>query len=805
MTRPVVIGNCSGFYGDRLAAAREMVDGGPIDVLCGDYLAELTMLILAKAQAKDPQLGYAKTFLTQVEDVLGTCLERGTKIVSNAGGLNPAGLAAAIRDVAAKLGLQVNVAHVEGDDLRGNIAAISPPVDGKPVSANAYLGGWGIAEALGAGADVVVTGRVTDASLVVGPAAWWHGWERTDFDALAGAVVAGHVIECGPQATGGNYAFLDEITDRRYPGFPIAEVAADGSSAITKHPDTGGLVSVGTVTAQLLYELQGPAYLGPDVTTHFDSIALTQEGEHRVGISGVRGSAPPETLKVALNDVGGFRNSMTLVLTGLDIEAKAAYAEELLFAGLGGKERFAEVDVRLLRFDRPDAPTNEQATAHLRVTVKDPDPRKVGRAFSNATMELALGGYAGFHTTSPPTAESAYGIYRPAAVPRDAVEQVVVHADGTRAVVANPPTGSVPACGVDRGCAGERPDAARPARNGLRRAVRRQGRQRQRRRLGPHRRRARLVARFPHPAAGARTARTGGRRARRRGARPAQPARGERRRARVAGRRRGELDAAGSAGEGAGGVPAQPGRGRARGAAELRIQAADSGRSGRRVRRCGRAPGRATSVGELFEAGDAEEFQRRRLGCAGRCRVDHDGLVGLRFEEDVDVEGEPAERGVLDGGVAGTQPAGAPGLPEAVEPCAASTQVGDQPAEVGIVGVPGLRGAQATDAVGGGIGVRVRCRAEEPLPDEVAVQRWQFGEVAEQRGGEWVPGEHVGLGRQHESGQVRHPIQQVEHARPDQHRDAASLRGCRTGEPEHRVAVVVTEAQSPGQRAEHLW
>jgi hypothetical protein len=438
--RPVVIGNCSGFYGDRLAAAREMVDGGPIDVLCGDYLAELTMLILAKAQAKDPALGYAKTFLTQVEDVLGTCLERGIKIVSNAGGLNPAGLAAAIRSAADRLGLRANVAHIEGDDLRGNIAAIAPPVEGKPVSANAYLGGWGIAEALGTGADVVVTGRVTDASLVVGPAAWWHGWAREDVDALAGAVVAGHVIECGPQATGGNYAFLDEITDRRYPGFPIAEVAADGSSVITKHPGTGGLVSVGTVTAQLLYELQGPSYLGPDVTTHFDTIALEQEAEHRVRISGVRGSAPPETLKVALNDVGGFRNSMTLVLTGLDIEAKAAYAEELLFSGLGGKERFAEVDVRLLRFDRPDAPSNEQATAHLRVTVKDPDPRKVGRAFSNATMELALGGYAGFHTTSPPTAESAFGIYRPAAVPRSAVEQVVVHGDGTRTVVPDPPT-----------------------------------------------------------------------------------------------------------------------------------------------------------------------------------------------------------------------------------------------------------------------------------------------------------------------------------------------------------------------------
>jgi hypothetical protein len=432
--RPVRIANCSGFYGDRLAAAREMVDGGPIDVLTGDYLAELTMLILAKAQAKDPGLGYARTFLTQVEEVLGPCLERGIKIVSNAGGLNAAGLAAAIEALGAR------VAYVEGDDLRGAIGAITPPVSGKPVSANAYLGGWGIAAALEAGADVVVTGRVTDASLVVGPAAWWHGWGPTEWDALAGAVVAGHVIECGPQASGGNYAFLDEITDRRYPGFPIAEVAADGSSVITKHPGTGGLVSVGTVTAQLLYEIAGPEYLGPDVTTHFDTIALAPDGEHRVAVTGVRGSPPPDTLKVALNDAGGYRNTMTLVLTGLDVEAKAARAEELLFEVLGGRERFADVDVRLLRFDRPDAPTNEQAAAHLRITVKDPDPRKVGRAFSNATMELALGGYAGFHTTTPPTAESAFGVYRPAAVPRSAVTHTVVLPGGERRVIPDPPT-----------------------------------------------------------------------------------------------------------------------------------------------------------------------------------------------------------------------------------------------------------------------------------------------------------------------------------------------------------------------------
>jgi hypothetical protein len=456
MTRPVLIGNCSGFYGDRLAAAREMVDGGAIDVLTGDYLAELTMLILWKARRKDPSAGYAKTFLAQLEEVLGTCLDRGIRIVSNAGGLNPPGLAAEITALAERLGLHPRVGHVDGDDLTGRLGDLQAAGHDlahldtgrklgesavRPVTANAYLGGFGIAAALDAGADVVVTGRVTDASLAVGPAAWWHGWQPGDLDAIAGAMAAGHVIECGPQATGGNYAFADEVTDRRYPGFPIAEVAADGSSVITKHPGTGGLVSVGTVTAQLLYEIAAPAYAGPDAVAHFDTLALEPDGEHRVRMSGTRGTAPPETLKVALNHEGGYRNTMTLVLTGLDIEAKAAWAEQQLFELLGGKDRFAETDVRLLRFDHPDAPTNEQATAHLRITVKDPDRTKVGRAFSNTTMELALGGYPGFHTTTPPSAESAYGVYWPTVVPASEVEHRVTLPDGTVTVIAPPPSG----------------------------------------------------------------------------------------------------------------------------------------------------------------------------------------------------------------------------------------------------------------------------------------------------------------------------------------------------------------------------
>ena len=372
MNRPVRIGNCSGFYGDRIAAAREMVDGGPIDVLTGDYLAELTMLILWKARQKDPDAGYAKTFLTQLEQVLGRCLDRGIKIVSNAGGLNPAGLATRVHELAGRLGLAPKIAWIEGDDLSGRLDSLlaaghplantdtgQPLADApaKPVTAHAYLGGWGITAALAAGADIVVCPRVTDASLVTGPAAWWHGWARDDYHELAGALVAGHVIECGPQATGGNYSWLDEIADRRYPGFPVAEVAADGSAVITKHPGTGGLVSPGTVTAQLLYEIAGPAYRNPDVIAHFDTVRLAQAGPDRVAISGTRGSPPPPDLKVAINYLGGYRNTMTLVLTGLDIEQKAAWAEQELFGILGGQRQ-------LRRGGRPAAPLRPAGRGH---------------------------------------------------------------------------------------------------------------------------------------------------------------------------------------------------------------------------------------------------------------------------------------------------------------------------------------------------------------------------------------------------------------------------------------------------------
>jgi hypothetical protein len=406
---------------------REMVTGGELDYVTGDYLAELTMLILARDRAKSPERGYAKTFLTQLEESLGTALDNGVKIVANAGGLNPAGLADAVRALAERLGLAVNVAHVEGDDLVGRAAELG---FGTPLSANAYLGAWGIVDCLNAGAHVVVTGRVTDASVIVGPAAAHFGWKPTDYDALAGAVAAGHVIECGTQATGGNYAFFTEIPDLAYPGFPIAEIDADGSSVITKHPGTGGLVSVDTVTAQLLYEIGGERYANPDVTLRVDSLALTADGPDRVRISDVRGEPPPPTLKVSVNTVGGFRNAMTFVLTGLDIEAKADLVRRQLEAGLTVKP--AELEWTLSRTDHPDADTEEAASALLRCVVRDPDPKNVGRHFSSAAVELALASYPGFTTTAPPGDGQVYGVFTPGYVDATEVPHVAVHADGTR-------------------------------------------------------------------------------------------------------------------------------------------------------------------------------------------------------------------------------------------------------------------------------------------------------------------------------------------------------------------------------------
>ena len=446
---PIRIANCSGFYGDRLAAAAEMVNDGPIDVLTGDWLAELTMLILARTRMKRPGGGFANTFVKQMEKVMGTCLDRGIKVVSNAGGLDPDGCAAAVSEVADRLGLTPKIAYVSGDDVLPRLTeliesgnALAHLDTGEPIgdisrfiTANAYLGCWGIVEALSQGADIVITGRVTDAAVVCGPAAWHHGWNRTDLDQLAGAVVAGHIIECGTQATGGNYSFFTELDGLEHTGFPWVDINADGSCVIGKHDGTGGAVNIGTVTSQLLYEIASPAYLGPDVTARFDTIALAQTAPDRVAISGVKGDPPPDTLKVAMNELGGFRTDLNVALTGLDIEAKAELVERAFWAAAPvAKDQIDSVTTRLVRTEKADPESNEEAIALWRVTLKDRDQNKIGRPFANAINELALATIPGMFAVAGSSVASPFGVYRPTLVASDAVPQKVV-IDGSETFV----------------------------------------------------------------------------------------------------------------------------------------------------------------------------------------------------------------------------------------------------------------------------------------------------------------------------------------------------------------------------------
>lgn len=451
------VANCSGYYGDRISAAREMVDGGPIDFLTGDYLAELTMMILWKTRQRGRNGGYARTFLTQMEEVLGTCLERGIKIVTNAGGLNPSGLAQDLEELAAALGLHPHIAYIDGDDVVGRLPEwtaqgyellhldTGQPLrerEGNPVTANAYLGAWGVVEALRAGANVVVCPRVTDASVVVGPAAWAFDWKRDDWDSLAGAVAAGHVIECGTQATGGNYSFFQEIESPVRPGFPIAEIRADGSSVVTKHPGTPGQVSIGTVTAQLLYEIDNPRYLNPDVTAHFDTVHVEQEGQDRVLMHEQKGSPPPEQLKVCINFQGGFKNTYSCMITGLDIEAKAKFATESVIAAVGGLDRFRASDVQLLRRDRLDARTNVEATAQLTITVIDDDPELVGKQFAAAVNGIGLALYPGNYNDVVSPKPTEFGVLWPTLIPAELVTQRVVLPDNEIIEIPGPPTTS---------------------------------------------------------------------------------------------------------------------------------------------------------------------------------------------------------------------------------------------------------------------------------------------------------------------------------------------------------------------------
>ena len=441
----IKIGNCSGYYGDKLSAAKDMVEGGPIDVLTGDYLAELTMTILFNQKLqRGEDKGYVGTFLKQIKDVAETCKKNNIKIVTNAGGLNPSSMANEIINILKEMSIDLKVAYIDGDDLMPRLEELKDKgetfvnidkytnldsTEHNLLTANAYLGAWGIKEALDEGADIVVCPRVTDAAVVIGPAAWKFKWKRTDFDELAGAFAAGHIIECGCQATGGNYPFFEELPSFINVGYPIAEIESDGSFTIKKHPGTGGLVSVGTVTAQLLYEISSPAYINPDVISHFDTLEINQIGPDRVRVSGCRGSNPPGKHKVCINLATGYRNGMDLVLTGLDIEAKAKTITDTLFHSVGGKDQFDEVSANLYRTDKKNPNSNEEAMATLSISVKSRNPDLVGRLFSAKIIELSLANYPGFFSAGTGKKPGPVISYWPALIDSKHIKEYV-HVDG---------------------------------------------------------------------------------------------------------------------------------------------------------------------------------------------------------------------------------------------------------------------------------------------------------------------------------------------------------------------------------------
>ncbi len=394
--QPVRIANFSGYYGDRYTAIDEAMAGDPIDVLMGDFLAEVTLASLSTRYKEDTTRGYVEYFLGQIKPHLPAIAERGIKVVTNAGGFNPAAMAVVLRELVVESGADLKVAHVEGDNVfeqlddlqkEGNLLQnldTGEPLSSwgfEPIAANAYLGGWGIAAALEAGADIVVCGRVTDASLTLGPAAWWHGWARDDWNALAHAVTAGHIIECGSHAVGGNFSGFVDVPNMLVPGFPIAEVASDGSTVITKHSGDGGAVTVDTVTAQILYEIQGPRYLNPDVTLHIESIQLEQTGPDRVLVSGVVGSPPPPTTKVATFAPIGYQVMETAYVTAPDVEKKV----DLLRSQVG-RDMTPGIDdyaVTALGTAAPDPQSQWDATVPVRFMVTARD-RKTLKEFNLA-------------------------------------------------------------------------------------------------------------------------------------------------------------------------------------------------------------------------------------------------------------------------------------------------------------------------------------------------------------------------------------------------------------------------------------
>jgi hypothetical protein len=450
MKEQIRIAAGQGFWGDLPDAPVRQVEGGPIDYLMLDYLAEVTMSIMQKQKARDPNAGYAKDFVPLIRRILPTCIERGIRVTANAGGINVKGCATAVRDVARDLGLsgKVRIGIVTGDDIMARLdeflgrgIELRNMDTGEPLatvrdriqSANVYLGAWPMVEALNQGAHVVITGRATDTGLTLAPLIHEFGWKQNDWDLMAAGTIAGHIIECGAQASGGNCQYeWQSIPDMANVGFPIAEAKADGSFVITKHENTGGRVNLPSVKEQLVYEMGDPhEYITPDCVADFTTIRLEDAGENRVRVYGIKGRPATDSLKVSISYAAGFKAVGTLVYAWPDAYAKAQAADKILRVrlerlGLHFDQVLTEfVGVNATHGPLAGAPAADQAEVQLRVGVRGTDRAAIER-FTKEIAPLILTGppaVTGFAGGRPKVEEIV--AYWPALIPKEEIKPVV--------------------------------------------------------------------------------------------------------------------------------------------------------------------------------------------------------------------------------------------------------------------------------------------------------------------------------------------------------------------------------------------
>ncbi len=456
MADMIRIANAGGYWGDDLSQLKRQLELGPVDYVTLDFLAEITMSIMQKQRSRDPRAGYARDFVTQVGQALPYLAERQARVISNAGGVNPMACRDALLEMAAKLGRPLEVAAVLGDDLMDRLEELASAgvtldnmEDGAAFSAirerlssaNAYFGAWPVVEALRSGSQVVVTGRCTDTGITLAPMIHAFDWAPDDWDRLASGIIAGHVVECGAQCTGGNFTDWRRVPRFEAIGYPVLEVSADGSFVVTKHAGTGGSVTVRTVKEQLVYEMGDPrSYVTPDVVADFATARLEPAGRNRVRVWGIRGRPAPASLKVSASYFDGWKTSGTLIISGPEATEKARAFADLFWKRLGLS--FTETHTELVGHSScwgPLAPAADPPEVLLRLSARDGDRSKLEQ-FSRMVPAVILSGPPGVAVTGGRPQAQEVVAYWPALVPRDKVKPRLLTAAGERSLEWPTPT-----------------------------------------------------------------------------------------------------------------------------------------------------------------------------------------------------------------------------------------------------------------------------------------------------------------------------------------------------------------------------